>query len=387
MTDQTETMIAPASLAPLFQPITINGCVIPNRIVMAPMTRMFAVDGVLAESAVDYYRRRAAGGVGLILTEGIAISQIAAHTKNVPEIATPEQQAPWRRVTDAVHEAGGRIMAQLWHTGLGRIRDMAADPDQPSIGAMDYYLDPASPLVEIGGNHPQGRAMTEAEILAVIEEYAAAAANAQAAGFDGVQLHGAHGYLIDQFLWHETNRRTDGWGGDIAARTRFAVEIIRAIRARTGPDFPIGFRFSQWKLPTLYDVKSWANPEELEQALLPLVDAGVDFLDASTRRYWAVEFEDSPLTLAGWARKITGLPTMAVGSVGLDGALDPTNAGRTDAPQRNLGQAIAMMERGEIDMLGVGRAVIANPDWANKVRQGRDMELQAFDAAILAQHV
>jgi len=113
MTDQTETMIAPASLAPLFQPITINGCVIPNRIVMAPMTRMFAVDGVLAESAVDYYRRRAAGGVGLILTEGIAISQIAAHTKNVPEIATPEQQAPWRRVTDAVHEAGGRIMAQL----------------------------------------------------------------------------------------------------------------------------------------------------------------------------------------------------------------------------------------------------------------------------------
>lgn len=384
MTDQSVTAV---SLAPLFQPITINGCTLRNRIVMAPMTRMFAVDGVLADSAIDYYRRRAEGGVGLILSEGIAISQIGAHTKSVPELATPEQQAVWRRVTDAVHEAGGRIMAQLWHTGLGRIRDMAAEPDVPSIGAMDLYLDPASPLVEIGGNHPEGRALNDAEIREVIAQYVTAAANAQAAGFDGVQLHGAHGYMIDQFLWHETNRRTDDWGGDIRGRTRFAVEVVRGIRAATGPDFPIGFRFSQWKLPTLYDVKSWKTPEELEQALMPLVEAGVDFFDASTRRYWQPEFAGSPLTLAGWARKITGLPAMAVGSVGLDGALDPTNAGRTDAPQRNLDDAIGMMERGEIDLLGVGRAVIANPDWANKVRDGRDTELQAFDAAILAQHV
>lgn len=387
MSDQVEALEPRSALAPLFEPLAINGCTLANRIAMAPMTRMFAVDGVLAESGIDYYRRRAEGGIGLILTEGIAISQIAAHTSRVPELATAEQQAVWKRVTQAVHGAGGKIMAQLWHTGLGRIRDMAARPEEPSIGPTEFYLDPDSPLVAIGGNHPQGRALGDAEILAVVEEYATAAANARACGFDGVELHGAHGYLIDQFLWTETNRRSDRWNGDVRDRTRFAVEIVKAIRARTGPHFPIGFRFSQWKLPTLYDVKSWATPAELEQALTPLVDAGVDFLDASTRRYWVAEFEGSPLTLAGWGRKITGLPTMAVGSVGLDGALDPTNAGHAEAPQRNLGHAIAMMERGEIDLLGVGRAAIANPDWANKVRDGRDGELHAYDAASLAQHV
>lgn len=377
---------AQASIDLLFRPLRLNGCEIANRIVMSPMTRMFASGGLLADSAIDYYRRRAEGGTGLILSEGIAISELGAHTALVPEIATPAQQAPWQRVTAAVHEAGGKIMAQLWHTGLGRLRDMAADPARPSIGAMNFYLDPASKLVAIGGNHPEGRALSEAEVAGVIEEYVTAAVNAKAAGFDGVELHGAHGYMIDQFFWGETNRRTDGWGGDVADRTRFAVEIVRGIRARTGPDFPIGFRFSQWKLPTLYDVKSWANPAELAQALLPLVDAGVDFLDASTRRYWQAEFDGSPLTLAGWAKQITGLPSMAVGSVGLQGPLDPTMASTTEAAENNLGPALAMMARGEIDMLCVGRALISNPDWANKVRAGQYAELQAFDAAALAGH-
>lgn len=384
MNDVT-TLPPPVQHSALFRPITINGCEISNRLVMAPMTRMFAEGGLLAESAIEYYRRRAEGGIGLILSEGIATSEIAAHTKSVPEIATAEQKAVWRRVTDAVHAAGGRIMAQLWHTGLGRIRDMAADPSKPSIGPTNFYLDPSSSLAATA-NHPEGHAMTEADILAVIEEYAVAAKNAQESGFDGVELHGAHGYLIDQFLWAETNRRNDNWSGGIRERTRLATEIVRAIRARTGPQFPIGFRFSQWKLPTHYDVKAWADPGALEQVLTPLAEAGVDFLDASTRRYWLPEFPGSGLTLAGWARKITGLPTMAVGSVGLHGPLDVTNAGGGQAVENNLEAAIGMLERDEIDMLGVGRAAIANPDWANKVREGRDGDLVAYNEEALRRH-
>jgi 2,4-dienoyl-CoA reductase-like NADH-dependent reductase (Old Yellow Enzyme family) len=373
-------------VSPLFTPITINGCTIANRIVMAPMTRAFASDGVLAESGVDYYRRRAEGGVGLILTEGVAISEIGSYNANIPDFSPGPALERWRQTVEAVHDVGGRIMAQLWHPGHGRIRDQAIDPSKLSIGPMDTYLPEGSPLIAEGGSPGSGRAMTIADIETAIEEYAEAASHALDAGFDGVQLHGAHGYLIDQFLWGESNRRDDGYGGDVLDRTRFAEELIRTIRASTGPHFPIGLRFSQWKLPAHYNVKSWKDAAELERFLAPLAAAGLDFLDASTRRYWEPEFLDSDLTLAGWAKKITGLPTMAVGSVGLDGPLDPVSGLGLAAPTSNLDEVVAMVERDEVDLVGVGRALIVNPDWANRVRTGDTATLKPYDAAALASH-
>ena len=202
----------------LFEPIRIAGVTVPNRIVMAPMTRGFSADGVVALTAADYYRRRALGGTGLILTEGIATSDIAARTATVPQLTGGAPADTWRPVTRAVREAGSVIMAQLWHTGLGRQRHEAADPTKLSIGPVSVFLPDDSPHAP-GGLYEPGVAMDQADIDATIDEYAAAAVNAQDAGFDGVELHAGHGYLIDQFFWAESNRRTDRYGAHRPAVT------------------------------------------------------------------------------------------------------------------------------------------------------------------------
>ena len=130
------------------------------------------------------------------------------------------------------------------------------------------------------------------ELADVAQAYATAAANARAAGFDAVELHGAHGYLLDEFLWERTNRRTDGYGGSLAARTRFPADVVAAVRAAVGPDFPILYRFSQWKTHQ-YDARIAETPAELEAILTPLIDAGVDVLHPSTRRHYLPAFPDS----------------------------------------------------------------------------------------------
>ncbi len=151
----------------------------------------------------------------------------------------------------------------------------------------------------------------------IIQAFATAALTAKKLGFDGIEIHGAHGYLIDQFFWEKTNQRQDKYSGNMKARSQFAVEIIKACRNAVGPDFPIIFRYSQWKMGS-YQAKLTTTPEELATFLAPLVEAGVDIFHCSTRRYWEPEFSGSKLNLAGWIKKITGKPTITVGSVGLD---------------------------------------------------------------------
>lgn len=150
--------------------------------------------------------------------------------------------------------------------------------------------------------------MSVQDIKEVIEAFARAARDAQMLGFDGVEIHGAHGYLIDQFFWDYTNKRTDQYGGKtLAERTRFAMELVQAVRNAVGKEFPIDFRFSQWKLGN-YDAKLAYSPEELESLLIPLSNAGVDIFRASTRRFWEPEFPGSPLNLAGWTKKLPENP-------------------------------------------------------------------------------
>lgn len=377
-----------AKHAALFQSLRMGSIDLPNRIVMAPMTRNFVADGVLMESGIEYYRRRAAGGVGLIITEGVATSLIAGHTATVPHFLTEESRAPWRQVVDAVHAEGSFILAQLWHTGLGRIRDQGFVTDQQSLGPCDSYLGDDSALAgkeSWDGNPRVGRAMSLEAIQATIAEFADAAQAAQELGFDGVQLHGAHGYLIDQFLWDESNRRSDEYGGDIAQRSRFAAEIVAAIRERTGPNFVIGFRFSQWKLPNFYALQAWKNPDELQAMLTPLAKAGVDFFDASTRRYWEPAFEGSPLNLAAWAKKLTGLPSMTVGSVGLNRPLDPSMIDHEAEHQSDLSRLMDMLDSDEIDLVGVGRALIADADWPKIIREP-DPKPSLFNFDLLTRH-
>ncbi|MFI6081157.1 hypothetical protein ACIBBB_09275 [Streptomyces sp. NPDC051217] len=180
-------------------------------------------------------------------------------------------------------------------------------PGAPAVGPSGIAAD----------GSVSGVAMTSADIDAVIAAYAGGAANAKAAGFDRIELHAAHGYLIDQFLWSHTNRRTDGYGGDLASRTRFASEIVEACRAAVPADFPVLFRISQWRMGA-FDARIAQDPRELDALLAPLAAAGVDAFHRSTRRFHPPEFEGSDLNLAGWAKKLTGRPTISVGSVGLD---------------------------------------------------------------------
>ena len=300
------------SLTALFQPINLGPLSLKNRIVMAPMTRTFSPGGVANDLVVAYYARRAKNEVGLIITEGTTVGHKAANGyPRVPAIHGDESLAGWKKVVDAVHANGGKIAPQLWHVGAVRKEGVEPDPSVPGHSPSGLFKP----------GKPNGIAMTQQDIDDVVEAFAQAAADAKRIGFDAVEVHGAHGYLIDQFFWQGTNIRDDSYGGDLVARTKFAVEIVSAIRARVGEDFPIIFRFSQWKQQD-YDARLAETPEELKAFLTPLVDAGVDIFHCSTRRYWEKEFEnadtDNHLNLAGWTKKLTGKPVITVGSVGLN---------------------------------------------------------------------
>lgn len=357
----------------LSRPVSLNGLTVPNRIVMAPMTRMFSPGGVPGDDVRSYYARRAAAGVGLIVTEGTYVGhESAGQSDRVPRFHGAEQLAGWAKVAADVHAVGGTIVPQLWHIGMVRNRGEQPYPDAPAMGPSGIRVD---------GTEPTGEAMTQRDLDDVIAAFAEAAADAERIGFDGVELHGAHGYLVDQFLWAHTNRRTDAYGGDPVARTRFAAEIVAAVRAAVSPGFPVIFRFSQWKQEA-YSARLAETPQELEAILAPLAAAGVDAFHASTRRYWLPEFDGSDLNLAGWTKKLTGKPTITVGSVGLDGDFLHAFTGR-GAELGSLDNLLDRFERDEFDLVAVGRALLQDPEWAAKVLGGRIDELMAYDAAAL----
>ncbi|MCH0561997.1 MULTISPECIES: NADH:flavin oxidoreductase [unclassified Streptomyces] len=371
----TSTPDAAASRAAeiLSRPVSLNGLTVPNRIVMAPMTRMFSPGGVPGEDVLSYYARRAAAGVGLIVTEGTYVGhESAGESDRVPRFSGTEQLAGWAKVADAVHAAGGTIVPQLWHIGMVRKPGRAPYPEAPAVGPSGLRLD---------GTEGTGRAMTQQDLDDVVDAFARAAADAERIGFDGVEIHGAHGYLIDQFLWSGTNRRTDAYGGDPVARTRFAAEVTAAVRAAVSPSFPVIFRYSQWKQEA-YDARLAGTPQELEAILAPIAAAGADAFHASTRRYWLPEFEGADLNLAGWTKKLTGKPAITVGSVGLDGDFIKAFQGQ-GAELGDLDNLLDRMERDEFDLVAVGRALLQDPLWAQKVLAGRYDELKPYDAAAL----
>jgi 2,4-dienoyl-CoA reductase-like NADH-dependent reductase (Old Yellow Enzyme family) len=233
-----------------------------------------------------------------------------------------------------------------------------------------------------------GTPMSQAEIDAVIDAFARAAVAAQAIGCDGINIHGAHGYLIDEFFWTRTNKRTDGYGGNLVGRLRFAAELIAETRRRVGPDFPIMFRWSQWKQQD-YHCKLAENPSALETLLVPLAEAGVNVFDCSTRRFWEPEFAGSPLNLAGWAKKITGKLTMTVGSVGLDRSnwIDEEAFSLSDAGIASLEPLVERLDRGEFDLIGVGRMLLSNPAWPKALLEGRYDSIRPYSNSHLTELV
>ncbi len=360
---------------PLFQPYNLGPLSLSNRIVMAPMTRSFSPGNIPNDDVVEYYRQRAAGGTGLIITEGTCIGHKAANGyNNVPYIYGEEALAGWKKVVEAVHKEGGKIVPQLWH--VGGVRRPGTEPD----GEVPGY----SPSGMGKPGKVTGHAMTQEDIDETVAAFAKAAADSQAIGFDGIEIHGAHGYLVDQFFWEGTNQREDEYGGSVENRSRFAIEVIKAIRAATGPDFPIIFRWSQWKQQN-YEARLCETPEEMKAFLQPLSDAGVDIFHCSSRRFWEPEFEGSDLNLAGWTRKLIDKPTITVGSVGLNADFLPEE-GQVEfkaAEPASLDKLIARMEKNEFDLVAVGRALIANPAWANQIKTDQKESLQSYEKEML----
>jgi 2,4-dienoyl-CoA reductase-like NADH-dependent reductase (Old Yellow Enzyme family) len=357
----------------LFSNFKSSNLSLENRIVMAPMTRQFSPNGIPTDDVAGYYKRRAEGGTGLIITEGTTVNDnVATMDANIPKFHGEAALAGWKKVVDEVHGAGGKIMPQLWHVGMARVAEKAPFPELPSAGPSGLFKPGKQ------GAEP----MTVEHIEAVIAAFAQAAADAKAIGMDGIEIHGAHGYLVDQFFWEGTNQRTDSWGGNMENRGRFAVEIIKAIRAATAPDFPIVLRFSQWKQQD-YTARLANSPQELEQFLTPLSDAGVDIFHCSQRRYWENEFEGSELNLAGWTKKITGKPTITVGSVGLNSDFFGAFQGK-GSDMRSIDDLVERLEQGEFDMVAVGRALLQDPNWPRKIKEQRMDELKEYSADALA---
>lgn len=358
----------------LFHPLELGSLTLRNRVVMAPMTRTFSPGGVPNDLVVSYYERRAKNEVGLIITEGTCVGHKAASGyANVPHIYGDKALAGWKKVVDAVHGAGGKIIPQLWHVGAIRRANKGVGPDESVPG-----YSPSGLLLK---GKKSGVAMDVEDIQQTIEAFVQAAVDAKSIGFDGVEIHGAHGYLVDQFFWEETNQRNDEYGGDRAARTKFAVDIIKGIRDKCGSDFPIILRFSQWKQQN-YSAKLADTPKELEEFLIPLVTAGVDIFHCSTRRFWEAEFEGSNLNLAGWTKKITEKPCITVGSVGLNCSfIDEEKRDMVESSQvsrESFDDLAQRLNNNEFDMVAIGRALLQDPEWVLKVRENRLDQLSDY---------
>ncbi|WP_063058518.1 oxidoreductase [Nocardia sienata] len=369
--------------AALFRPLTIRSLELPNRIVMSAMTRSASPAGVPGPDVAAYYRRRAAGGTGLIITEGVAIDHPAAvDNPRVPRMYGDDALTAWRTVVDEVHTAGGRIVPQLWHVGplWGAMSavDPAITPMRPSgrwgtVGTTSYPDDYVARAARLT------RPMTEDDIAEIVTAFARAAVNAAEIGFDGIALHGGHGYLLDSFLWRDTNTRGDRWGGEPLARSRFPALVVEAVRAAVGDELPIFFRFSQHKQQD-YTARIAETPDELQVILGALADAGVDVFDASIRRFDLPAFEGSDLSLAGWAKKLTGAHAMAVGSVGLGKPLRDSRIEGAAEVVDNIGEVERRIETGEFDLIAIGRMHLADPALATTLRTGAP--LTSFDRAV-----
>ncbi|WP_271078046.1 NADH:flavin oxidoreductase [Aurantiacibacter sp. MUD61] len=367
-------------MSALFQPITIRNLTLKNRIAMAPMTRNFSADGVPGADVAEYYRKRAEGEVGLIITEGTGVDRPESRNEpNIPRFHGDDALSGWRNVVEAVHGEGGAIAPQLWHTGL--VKEQF--PDRPRPGTAE------GPSGLYKEDKPYGRAMSEEDVADAVAAFVRASKDAVELGFDSIEFHGAHGYLIDQFFWGVTNVREDNWGGDtLAERTRFAAEIIRQTREAVG-DIPLIIRISQWNQQD-YTRRLATTPDALEAWVTPLVDAGADVLHCSQRRFWEPEFPEldgeSGLNFAGWVKKLGGVPTITVGSVGLDADFFGAFTGQ-ETQSTDLRDLEERLDRGEFDMVAVGRALISNPHWAQHIRKGEWDRLEGYNTDHLKQLV
>jgi 2,4-dienoyl-CoA reductase-like NADH-dependent reductase (Old Yellow Enzyme family) len=350
--------------AALFASWRLNGVALSNRLAVAPMTRISATpEGLTTEAMARYYERFARGGFALVITEGIYTDQAYSQGyANQPGLSDLAQALAWRGVVDAVHAAGGKIFAQLLHAGalsqFNRFRNETVGPSavRPKGKQMAVYRG--------SGAYPVPRAMSEPEIAEALDGFARAARLAiEVAGFDGVEIHGANGYLLDQFLTDYSNRRDDAWGGEIGQRVRLSAEAVRAVRKAVGERVPVGIRISQGKVNDF--THKWAEGEGgAEIVFRRLAEAKADYIHVTEFEAWRPAFGDAGPSLVHLARKhAPGVTVIANG-----GLHDPS-------------RAMQAMEDGT-DLVALGRGALANPAWPRQVANG--CGLNAFDPALLS---
>eukprot|EP01086_Lenisia_limosa_P006264 TRINITY_DN24971_c0_g1_i1.p1 TRINITY_DN24971_c0_g1~~TRINITY_DN24971_c0_g1_i1.p1 ORF type:complete len:376 (-),score=111.32 TRINITY_DN24971_c0_g1_i1:52-1179(-) len=368
----------------VFSPVEIpNLGSVSNRFAMAPMTRGQCPEGAPTPTVARYYAKRAEGGTKYIITEcgGIDFPGQSSFP-NAPLFFGDERKEAHAALAKSVKDAGGFAIAQIWHCG-GQHYNAPGIPEgrivAPSAIVHPYFKMTKS---EEEQKDLVPHELTKEEIKEVALSYGRAAKFCKDAGYDGVEIHGAHGYLIHQFFCELTNSRTDEYGGSFENRGRFAGDVAKAVRQAVGPDFHVNFRFSQFTMGA-FDHKIAHTPEDLKE-LLAYTAENVDMFHGSQRRIWQTEF-DSELNLAGWLKKLFNKPAMSVGNVGLNPEGDFVSSftgAATTVNDKGLKVADEMITRGDFDMLAVGRIIIANYDYPEKIKNGH--EVVPFNAAMLA---
>ncbi len=359
----------------LFSPYTLAGQTIRNRIAMAPLTRQMAeADGTPTGEMVAYYARRARGGAGLIITEGTyEENKLGCRAYlSQPGIVTAKHVKAWRKVTDAVHAHDCRIILQLMHGGrvsdprvLGGKAPVSASATQSPGWTLYTDNDYEKKIRNIEGAWPKvtfgpARALTVKEIHAVADGFADGAKRAVEAGFDGVEIHGANGYLLWQFINPKTNQRTDEFGGSPENNVRFAKLVAEKVRRAIGKKKIITLRISQDGVDDF--VGAWPGGVKYAAAIgKALKDSGYDALHWSSFNYLDNRDASSPVPMPTVIRKASGLPIITNGGIA-EGA-----------------QAEAALKSGAADMVAIGRPIFAHPDWPYIVRSGQPYPWCDFD--------
>lgn len=343
--------------------VDMAGLRLANRFAVAPMTRVTATpEGLATPDMAAYYAGFATGGFGLLITEGLYTDQ--AHSQgylNQPGLADDAQARSWAPLVAAAHDAGARVVAQIMHAGAlrqgSRFCDHGVAPSaiKPKGNQMVFYYG--------AGGYDLPREISETQLEAAIEGFVDAARRAvEIAGFDAIEIHGANGYLLDQFLTLGTNQRDDRWGGETANRVRLLTEVVKRVKAVVAGRVPVGIRISQGKVNDFH--AKWENGEADAKVIFEaLATAGVDFLHVTEFEAWQPAFEGNPATLAELAKKYAPGVTLIV-----NGSL------------HDLGRAGQLIEAGA-DIVAMGRGALANPDMPRRVQS--NAALREFDSAIL----
>lgn len=341
------TPLVPAlrELEILFRPFLHRKLSLRGRVVMSTTEPQTTASTKAPDHAAQYYRQRALHDIALVITEGLAVNTPAAGTTEQAAILGDGKSLRlWKNVCRATHSVGCKIAARLYHAG------MAHQPQNRAVSPSG--INPVNLQKE-------GEPLSKQAMADISTAFGIAAANARAIGFDAVEIQGNGGFLIEQFLWPDTNHRHDEYGGSLPARARFACQVIQATRKAVGRNFPIIFKFSQWKsgqdTPALTQ-----NAHELAELLHMLCDAGADVFHCSATHFARPALPGNPLTLAAWVRLLTGKPTICTGNIG------------SATPQSHLFNGLLrMLHANSVDLIALNRTLHHSPNWATALRSGQ----------------